>query len=161
MKTALLYPNEQNHWVLALDPGVNPLVWFENLSGIPRDEYEQLEVTGEQTGQRELIQARWVQQDNIQAEDAHYVAIAFTYLGDEDSIEWPENDFGALWAVAQAVPAVHVPTRWERIVDAGERTAADMGDAVNVGTNTVLSVAAAGIAVATAAWLFGVIKGRK
>lgn len=112
--------------------------WFERNAARPNrvDAFRQLEVTGMQVGEPELIRARWVQipigRDILSAElprDTLFVALNFDYFGRNDEVEWPwtargfffecPEDMldGGLWGVVQPSQSVHVPTPTEEVLD--------------------------------------------
>jgi hypothetical protein len=174
VKTAVLFPGKQNHWIIAL-PGASgtlpereqaAVLWFQ----IHFDEpHEDIRVTGSQIGDAQGIRGNFIQKDlNADLpENTTYVAIAFDYLGDEDIIDWPEGGNGQLWAVLQGVPTIHLKTPIEEIGDTLDDTVDDIkedakeaGDNALEVANTVSSIVIFGGAVAAAAWLFGMIRGK-
>lgn len=173
-KTAVLFPGKQNHWIIALtgasavdmrDREQTAVLWFESVFQHP---WEDIRVTGSQVGEPEKIRGNFIQRDSVSLPpDTTYVAIAFDYLGELDAIDWPEDDGLQLWAVMQGVPTVHLKTPIEEIGDILDDTvedvsedAAEVADNVSEAAKTVSSIVIFGGAIATALWLFGVIKSK-
>jgi hypothetical protein len=174
VKTAVLFPGKQNHWILALPGATGPMpdreqaavTWFTIFFGEP---HEDVRVTGSQVGEPEKIRANFIQRD-IGAElpsDTTYVAIAFDYLGDEDAIDWPDDGNAQLWAVIQGAPTIHLKTPIEELDDILDNTiedidedTAELGENVKEAADSVSSIVIFGGMVAAAAWLYGVIKAK-